>query len=130
MMRKAVLAAVVIFAAAPAWARDKDGNFQIGGGVGAVNCPQFLDIVAQARQSGGTKTVQGVTLLNPFLQYVLGFQTGFNLMNPEIYDVFAKLGDDPAGSALFAIEPYCQQHPDKRFGQGLLWLAGTLMGNN
>jgi hypothetical protein len=127
-MRVAAIALALVMAAAPAWARDKTGNFMIGGGVGGIHCPEFLDAVAQARQAGGFKTVAGVNLLNPFVQYVLGFETGFNLINTEVYDVFANLGDDPGGSAIYAIEPYCQQHPDKRFGDGVLWLAATLMG--
>jgi hypothetical protein len=44
-------------------------------------------------------------------------------------DIFKSLGTDPGTSALYAIEPWCQQHPEERFGMGVVWLAETLRKN-
>jgi hypothetical protein len=111
------------------WASDEKGGFWLGGGVGALGCPQFLDAMATMRQRGGSKRIEGVKIIDPFVSYVAGFRTGFNSEAQGIYDIFSSLGNDAEVSALFAIEPWCAQNPDKNFATALLFLSLTLRKN-
>jgi|GEM_PF-4388077 hypothetical protein len=104
-------------------------GFMVGGGVGAVSCPDFLDAMATARQSGGVTTNAGANVINPYLQYVVGFQTGYNFAADGVFDVFGSLGKDPAIKVLFAIEPWCAKHPEEHFADALLDLLKTLGEN-
>jgi hypothetical protein len=118
---------LVLFAATSrVSAADSQGRFEMGGGVGASGCPDFLNAMATARQRGGATSAEGVRVINSHIQYVLGFQTGFNVEAEGIYDIFASLGDNPAVNALYAIEPWCAQNPDKKWATGLLVLSSRL----
>jgi hypothetical protein len=102
------------------WAADSSGKFRSGGGVGSSPCPAFLNALATGRQLGGAA---GAKVIDPYLQYVLGFQTGFNFEAEGVYDIFGSL---PDYNVLYAIEPWCTQNPDKPFSNGLLDLANNL----
>ena len=117
---------LIAFIATTAQGADKNGNYKIGGGVGVMKCPEFLDVMATHRQLGGMNTESGAVAVNPEIEYVLGFQTGFNLVSTSGLDIFQKISPSEGVNALYAIEPYCQQHPDKNFGQALIWLATYL----
>jgi hypothetical protein len=110
-------------------ASDEKGGFIIGGGVGFLGCPQFLNAMATMRQSGGSNKIEGVKIISPFVMYVAGFRTGFNSEAQGIFDVFKALGEDAEVNALYAIEPWCAKNPDKNFATGLLVLGGTLRKN-
>jgi hypothetical protein len=120
------LALALIIAPSLVHSADKNGMFMRGGGVGSVGCPQFLNAMATARQSGGLQSLTGIKLIQGYVMYILGFQTGFNSQAEGVYDIWSPLGDDPANSALYAIEPWCQQHPEANFGQGVIALADKL----
>jgi hypothetical protein len=111
-------------------AADKEG-MMMGGGVGASGCPSFLNVMATARQRGGLHSINGVTEVVSFLNFVEGFRTGFNSESRGIFDIFAPLesGPDAGFAVLYAIEPWCQQHPEAKFGYAVLVLAETMAKN-
>jgi hypothetical protein len=114
-----VLGLLTIHQAAAADAR----GFMMGGGVGMLGCPQFLNAMSTARQKGGLGSISGIREIDAYAHYVLGFQTGFNSEAEGIYDIFQSLGDNPAISVLYAIEPWCASNPGKKFSDGLLVLS-------
>jgi hypothetical protein len=96
------LAVIGLLAHVPyVWGADTKG-FMVGGGVGAVGCPVFLNAMATARQKGGVKSAAGVNEIDGFVMFVSGFQTGYNSEAVGIYDIFKSLGSDPILSALYA----------------------------
>jgi hypothetical protein len=117
-----VVATIGLLIAPPAGAAD-DRGFMKGGGIGMLGCPQFLNAMTTARQKGGLASISGVREIDAYASYVLGFQTGFNSEAEGIYDIFQSLGDNPAVSALYAIEPWCASNPGKKFSDGLLVLS-------
>jgi hypothetical protein len=52
------LAAIALLVG-PTVARDANG-FWMGGGVGGLGCPEFLNAMATARQKGGLRSIAGV----------------------------------------------------------------------
>jgi hypothetical protein len=107
-------------------ARDANG-FWVGGGVGALKCPDFLNAMATARQKGGVESGAGGWEIVAYADYVLGFQTGFNSEAEGIYDIFESFGSSRTPFlVLYAIEPWCATHPDKTFATALLVLAQSL----
>jgi hypothetical protein len=112
-----------ISSSADAAAADANG-FIMGGHVGALGCPEFLNAMATARQRGGLQSVAGVNIINAWMSYVAGFQTGFNSEADGIYDIFKSLNNP--SNVLYAIEPWCASHPDKSFADALLVLAYSL----
>jgi hypothetical protein len=106
-------------------ARDANG-FWMGGGVGGLGCPEFLNAMATARQKGGLRSAAGVQETGAYENYVSGFQTGFNSEAEGVYEIFKSLGTDPTLNALYAIEPWCAGNPDKKFAHAVLALASTL----
>jgi len=86
--------------------------------------------MAIARQKGGLQTPDGVRETYGYAMYVLGFQTGFNSEAEGVFDIFSALGSVPSDKVLYAIEPWCASHPDKKFSQAVLALAGTLRANH
>jgi hypothetical protein len=40
-----------------------------------------------------------------------------------------ETGSDAGFAVLYAIEPWCQQHPEARFGDAVLALAATMSRN-
>jgi hypothetical protein len=118
------LAAIALLAS-PTVARDANG-FWMGGGVGGLGCPEFLNAMATARQKGGLRSTAGVRETGAYENYVSGFQTGFNSEAEGIFDIFKSLGADPTLNALYAIEPWCASNPDKNFSDAVLALSSTL----
>jgi hypothetical protein len=92
MLRRLTIFVTLALAVPDASAADAQNLFKTGGGVGAVKCPEFLNVMADARQRGGVATVGGVNAVTAYLHYVLGFQTGFNAEAEGVYDIFAGLG--------------------------------------
>lgn len=108
-----------------AGAADTQGRYMAGGGFGSTTCPQFVDAMARARQAGGVSSPHGVNAITNFMNYVLGFQTGYNLMSNGVFDIFAKI-DVQHFDALFAIEAWCKDHPAAKFSDGVIALADKL----
>jgi hypothetical protein len=116
---------LLLLLASPSFGADQQGRYMMGGGVGGVTCPQFLNLMATARQLGGVSTPSGVEQVSNFANYVTGFQTGYNLMSTGSFDIFAKL-DTEHFDALYAIEAWCKDHPAAKFGEGVIALADKL----
>ena len=98
----------------------------MGGGVGSVSCPDFLNAMAAARKKGGLTSVAGLREIAPYQYYVSGFQTGFNSEANGVYDIFESLGHDAPDRVLSETEPWCASHPDQTFAVALLALAQSL----
>lgn len=120
---------VVVITSQPALAATDQG-FMTGGGVGSVSCPDFVDAMALARQRGGIKSPGGVQVVHQFIQYVLGFRTGFNMAWPGVYDAFAPMGNEDVGNkSIVYIESWCANHPASGFDDGIFELLKTLKTN-
>lgn len=107
-------------------AADSGGHYTVGGLVGGLTCPQFLNIMATARQDGGLRSVAGSQDTAGLENYVAGFETGMNSQPNGVADIFASLGPESAEAALYAIEPWCAEHPEEKFGSGVVALARKL----
>lgn len=111
-------------------AADAGGNYYIGGGVGGLKCPEFLNAMRETRQFGGVHSITGgANRISVWEEYLLGFETGYNLGSPGVLDVFASLGGSDVerlDNALYWIESWCEKHPDQLFGSAAVALAQTL----
>lgn len=126
MRAKFVFPIVALILSAPASAATSDG-YMMGGGLDALSCPQFLNKMQVLRDANGfTEDADGFVLATPYHQYLSGFRHAFNMMTPEVFDVFAPLGEDPYNSALFAAEAYCRDRPTKGFADALYDLLAKL----
>src|ERR1035441_2460704 len=95
-MLKSLVLALVLLASGTSQAADKDGRFMIGGAIGSVSCPTFLNATASARQAGGLQS-GGLGYVNSYLQFVEGFRTGFNSEHSGVFDIFAPLETGTSG---------------------------------
>jgi len=84
--------------------------------------------MASARQAGGVRSPAGVGYVASYGDFVEGFRTAFNSQTPGIFDIFAPLevGEERGFAVLYAIEPWCAQHPEAKFADAVLALAKTL----
>ena len=98
---------------------DSQGRFVAGGGFGSLGCTDYLGATATARQQGGFEALPGGNSLNPFMQYVLGFTTGFNMEKDGVSHIFRSFGQDYGLKVLLAIEPWCASNPTKSFDEAL-----------
>jgi hypothetical protein len=105
---------------------DEQGRFMRGGGAGSISCLQFTSDMVRAQVAGGLHQPRGVAITDPYVMYVLGFQTGYNLAALRMFDLFAKWGDNPSDRALFWINDWCQKNTSKVFDDGIVALALTL----
>jgi hypothetical protein len=63
-----------VLIAGPSVARDRNGNFFVGGGVGGFGCPESLNAMATARQKGGARSLAGLNEIAAYEHYVGGFE--------------------------------------------------------
>ena len=103
------------------------GKYYAGGGVGAVECPKFVDSMNRAKQYGKT-SADGWTLgyakeVNAYVSYIFGFQTAYNLQTPNTYSIF---GGHSTDQLLEWIENYCRSNPLEQFGSAVVALAAEL----
>jgi hypothetical protein len=126
IIRKTLMVSLTIFCGMTANAADEQGRFMRGGGTGSVPCTTFTSIIIKAQIAGGFRTAEGADIINSYVMYVLGFQTGYNLAAEGTYDIFANWGDNPSERALFWVNKWCQENPSKVFGQGVIEMAETL----
>ena len=118
--------AIIVLLGNAAAARD-DRGFRMGGGVGAVSCPDFLNAMATARKKGGLTSVAGLREIAPYQYYISGFQTGYNSEADGVYDIFESLGNDDASDRVLSeLELWCASHPDQTFAIALLAIAQSL----
>jgi hypothetical protein len=115
-------------------AADAEGHYYVGGGVGGLKCPSFLNDMTEVRQLGGLHSITGgASRIAPWQGYVLGFETGYNLGTPGIVDVFASLGSSDTerlDNVIYWIESWCLTHPDKLFGSAVAALAQSLQASH
>lgn len=121
---KLIALVVALLAFAPVFASEAGGHYYVGGGTGAVKCPEFSDVMRRAR-ADGIGSVQYMRQTNGFTMYLLGYQTGYNQQAPDTYDIFANISPD---QALAWIDNYCQAHPLDTFSKALLALAASRAG--
>lgn len=123
-----VILCLLSIASNSAPAADKNGNFMMGGGVGGLRCPSFLNEMTSAREAGGVHSTEGVNHVAPWLAWVEGFSTGYNYKAPGVFSIFAPLeeGPDAGFAVLFAIEPWCRDHPSAKFSEAVLALANQM----
>jgi hypothetical protein len=112
----------------PVSAADSSGQYLVGGGVGGLPCTRFLNAMAEARREGGLTSIAGVNRINDWVEYVVGFETGYNYATPGVRDIFSAFGPSPAFDVLYGIEPWCQRNPTELFGHALVVFAEGLRG--
>ncbi len=106
------------------FAHDENGEYMVGGGVGGVSCNIFISSMASAQVKGGLNSIEGVDAVLPFISYVLGFQTGYNVAHPSIRDIFSAVdGNTDTDKILFWVEDWCKKNPKETFGFGLIRYA-------
>jgi hypothetical protein len=120
------LGVIVYMASSPLLAADLSGQYLVGGGVGGLQCTQFLNAMAEARQEGGLTSIGGANRISVWAEYVLGFETGYNFAMPGVRDIFGAFGPSPANDVLYGIEPWCQHNPTAHFGEALIIFAEGL----
>lgn len=112
------------------FAYDKDGQYVVGGGVGGVICSEYISLLSQAQLRGGLTSAPGAYTMNSYSNYILGFQTGYNISHLGEKDIFSEIGGvNPSNKALFLIEDWCKKNPEKRFGEAVIKLAEKFMMN-
>jgi hypothetical protein len=113
---------------------DAEGHYYVGGGVGGLKCPSFLNAMTEARQLGGLHSITGgADRISPWGDYVLGFETGYNFGAPGVLNVFVSLGNSDTerlDNALYWMESWCHKHPDELFGVAVVALAQTLRASH
>lgn len=107
-------------------AADKSGEYITGGGVGSVQCSQFVHDMEEARKAGGLHSAAGTSIMSVWSEYVVGFQTGYNYVAPDVRDIFAPFGSSPSIDVLDKVEPWCQKHPSEIFGVALVNFVRTI----
>jgi hypothetical protein len=123
MLRRIIAFAVLLAAASPAAARDSLGNYV---SVGFGKCPEFLKDMATAKQRGGAETSAGLVVMANYISYVQGFRTAFNAEAEGIVDILSSMGKDSVVNALYTIERWCTQNPDKDFADAVIFLTDSL----
>jgi hypothetical protein len=120
MKFRLLMASSFLFFAVTAGAADSAGNFNVGGGTGGVKCPNFVAEMEKAR-SLGIDSPRYVEATQGFTMFILGFQTGYNMMAPATYDIFSGKNGDY--DLLAWVENYCRMNSSSRFGDGVVALA-------
>ena len=122
-----VLTACVIAATChPAAAVTDAGHFMRGGGIGSAKCLDFIAAMASVTREGGLNSIGGANIINPYMQYLIGFQTGYNMGKPGPYDVLAPLEEDAHNKALVWIDAWCTRNPELNFDLGIFALVKVL----
>ena len=118
---RGILAATALLALStlPSHAADQQGRYWHGGGVGAVECPTFLQTMERAKRSG-LGSVEYVSQTQSFVMFLSGFQTAYNLKTPDTCNVFA---DVSVNQQLFWIENYCRRNSVEVFSATVVALA-------
>jgi hypothetical protein len=111
--------AVISCNAQLAYSADIEGHFWLGGGVGGVECPQFVASMEKAR-SLGIDSVGYVTEMQGFTMYLLGFQTSYNLSTKDTCDIFPE---EKAYSLLSWVENYCRADASSSFVNAVIALS-------
>lgn len=120
MKKLNLLIGVFLFLVVPlAMAVDKSGKFVSGGGVGGHSCPFFISIMDEAKKHGlgSRKYALGISAQ---MNYILGFQTGYNLQANDTCDIFGGYELDQIFAWLYK---YCQDNSLEKFGGAVVSLS-------
>lgn len=115
-----ILGAVLSCGSQLSYSADTNGHFQLGGGVGAVTCPKFVESMEHSR-SLGIGSVDYAYAMQGFIMYLMGFQTGYNASALDTCDIFS--GTDTDYSLLSWAENFCRTNPSRRFADAVLALS-------
>lgn len=108
-MKQLILAAMLLGALAPAWARDAGGSFAT---VEASACAALLD---HQKARGWA--------YNADTAWVAGYLTAYNALTPETNDI---LGGTDLSGAMLRLQRYCEAHPGDSLAQAMLALTAEL----
>ena len=111
---------ITLFFTTNAFAFDKKGEYITGGGVGSISCSMYISLLNRAELSGGLGSIAGINIINAYMNYTLGFQTGYNPSHLGKKDVFEKFGTPPTNKILPLVGEWCEKNLDKNFGNGLV----------
>ena len=111
---RALLAALAI-ATSPGYAKDKNGEWVQGGGVGSVTCPAFNEVMRSARQHP-SGSVEFVSQTQGFVMYISGFEAGYNQAASDTYDIFPAFSSD---QTLAWTDHYCSEQGLQTFGDAV-----------
>lgn len=121
-MRILLVLITLLFAAAATAADNESGAYVAGGGVGGVECRQYVSLIDQAERQGIVNLAYSPQIYH-FTMYVLGFKTAYNLQTSDTCDVFGRF---TSAQLLKWLKYYCQAHPAKRFGSAVVLLGQGL----
>lgn len=121
-MRMLLVSVSLLFAGLASAADNPSGAYVIGGGVGGVECGQFVSLIDQAERQGAAYLAYNPQIYQ-FTMYVLGFKTAYNLQTFDTCDVFGRFTSE---QLLKWLRYYCQAHPEKRFGSAVVLLGQGL----
>jgi hypothetical protein len=82
--------------------------------------------MATAKQRGGAETSARLVVMANYISYVQGFRTAFNAEAEGIVDILSGMGKDSVVNALYAIERWCAENPDKDFADAVIFLTDSL----
>ncbi len=102
------------------FAFDESGEYVIGGGVGSIPCKMYNPVLTRARLAGGINSPAGAKIINGYMNYVLGFQTGHNVSHEGGRDIFEKFGETPTNKLLPLIAKWCKENPEENFGNAVV----------
>ncbi len=120
-MKRSILVAGAVLALGTlaAHAQQAPTGYIVGGGLGTMECPGFVESMGKAKdQKPGVTGYPGE--LQGFAMFVSGFQTAYNLQTPRTCDIFAGWNNN---QVLEWLEKYCRANPQERFGVGVIALA-------
>jgi hypothetical protein len=103
-------------------AESRTGAYIVGGGVGGIDCPNYVYIMNRAERLGMGSPGYRQETYN-FGMYVSGFRTAYNLQTVDTCDIFGRFSSE---QLLTWVKYYCQSHPDERFGGAVVALAQGL----
>jgi hypothetical protein len=107
--RAALVACAGLIRAATSIAASSAASFDPG----QASCPSFIAVKQPST------TAPDMAALEPYRQYLLGFEKGYSWQAPAPIDVFAVLGDPPLDKALDAIAAWCVVNQQGTFADGL-----------
>lgn len=105
-----------------AMAVGKSGKFMQSGGVGGHSCSFFISIMDAARKHGLGSHEYLLGTANQ-INYILGFQTGYNLQANDTCNILGGYEVDQMFAWLYK---YCQDNPLEKFSGAVVSLSFIL----
>jgi hypothetical protein len=120
MRNRTLISCCLFLASGAALAGDASlGRYWLGGGVGSVECPNFVASMERAKKHG-LGSIGYVNETQGYIMFISGFQTAYNLQTPNTCDIFSSLSTD---QLLAWSENYCRSKPLEKFGLAVVALA-------